>query len=334
MFSKVAIIVPAYISSEKNTIERTLNYLLEHVNGINRDNLYLCWNGKDPGVIPKIKSLANTIEVIGSSSKAENLNFCINLLPSIYEYIIIYDADARPSKDSVVNLLNCIESKPKYAYIQGRFNFTRGHNIFTRLYDEMENILNNIIIPGSTRTYNFNGHDAIIRLEALRSVRGFDPGQLLEDADISYRLKEAGWKSGYLHKHESAAESCPTVKSFIRQRHRWYAGRFALSPLVVIIRAILALFWIIAYFIWKWKAVIITYIIGLFLLGFHPGLALVFVIYPFVILFLTIYYLIHGSPKKFRCTPRNPMIAGRKLHNIYTGYGKSCLYKSYFGFNT
>lgn len=311
MVSKVAILVPAYIPSERETIERTLKYLVENVNGIKRDNLYLCWNGGDSSFVNQLKPLANTIEVVGSSTKAENLNFCINLLPSRYEYVVLYDADARPSENSVIDLLNEIQSKGSdYAYIQGRFNFTRGHNFFTRLFDEMENILNNLVIPGARKNYSFNGHDAIIRLEALRSVKGFDPGQLLEDADLSKRLKQAGWKSGYLHNHDSKAESCPTMKSFIRQRHRWYAGRYMLSPLVVIIRAILALLWIIAYIIWTWKALVITYIIGLILLGFHPGLALIFVVYPVIILFLTIYYMIYGSPKKFRCSRRDPKIAG------------------------
>ena len=70
----------------------------------------------------------------------------------------------------------------------------------------------------------FLGHNAILRLSALRQVGGFTPGQLADDIDLSVRLRLAGFTIRYAA-FASAGERHPTSYEALRRRTaKWSYG--------------------------------------------------------------------------------------------------------------
>lgn len=322
--SEVAVFIAAYMPSEEKTIERTIDYLLSNVKGISKSNLYLVWNTRELDSISIIKyalllkSLYNkchVIQVKGSTSKSENLNAGIEILPRKFKYLAIYDADARPSESSLIKLYEAINSKSNHAYIQGGFTFTRGNNSLVKYYDQMENILSNQTFTSKKKHY-FKGHDAIFRIKALLDVDGFDPKALTEDSDISKRILALGYYGGYLKDHQSFSESPPDIKTLFQQRLRWCSGSYAVMPLGIIARFIGCIIWLLAYFFYPIATLIISFLIGLIIMHFDIRLTLAFMVYPVIVILMTLNFFFKGSPKSFKPTARDINIAGKCRRRI------------------
>lgn len=322
--SEVAVFIAAYMPSEDKTIERTIDYLLVNVQGITRSNLYLVWNTREPEAVSSIKYSkllnnlsykCNLLQVKGSTSKSENLNAGIDILPSNFKYLAIYDADARPDSLSLIKLYQSISDKPKHAYIQGHFSFTRGNNSLVRYYDQMENILSNQIFTSQKKNY-FKGHDAIFRIKALLDVDGFDPKALTEDSDISKRILALGYHGGYLHDHQSFSESPPNIKTLFQQRLRWCSGSYSVMPLGIIARFIGCIIWLLCYFFFPLYTLIISFIIGLLIMKFDVKLTLMFMIYPIIIILMTLNFFFNGAPSSFKPTARDINIAGKSKRRL------------------
>lgn len=69
-----------------------------------------------------------------------------------------------------------------------------------------------------------HGLCGVYRLKALRQVRGYTVGHLIEDYDLTVRLKKAGWKTIFNPRMHAKTHSVPTLRALIRQRLRWYRG--------------------------------------------------------------------------------------------------------------
>lgn len=319
IFNEVAVFVAAYLPAEEKTIEKTIDYLLNKVKGISKNNLYLIWNTRELESVSFLKyskllhSLyrkCNIIQAKGSKSKSENLNTGINSLPLKFKYLVIYDADARPGENSVIKLYNEIRLNPKHAYIQGNFNFTRGNNILVRYYDEMENIISNQTLTSNKKHY-FKGHDAIFRIKSLIAVDGFNPNALTEDSDISKRLIAKGYYGGYLKDHISFSESPVDFKSLFKQRLRWCSGSYEIMPGGIILRFIVAISWIFAYFLFPVKTFFVSLILGLIIMKLNIKLTIAFLFYPIMITLMTLNFFINGKPTSFEVTKRDINIAGK-----------------------
>ena len=69
-----------------------------------------------------------------------------------------------------------------------------------------------------------HGLCGVYRLKALRQVRGYTVGHLIEDYDLTVKLKKAGWKTVFNPKMHVQTHSVPTLRDLVRQRLRWYRG--------------------------------------------------------------------------------------------------------------
>lgn len=295
----VAVIIPAYFPNEEKTILDTLNHFISKVNGVYKINLFLTWNGViDSLLLSKINSICQVINNPRSNSKAENINSAIEKTKN-YEYICIYDADARPENDSVYKLKNCIEKDPKIGFVQGRFIFDRGNNLFIRLYDVLENRINDEIIS----PIKFRGHDAIFRRKVLLEVGGFDIFSLSEDSEITLRILEKGYIGKFLADHFSSSESPSTLKSFLKQRLRWISGGYQLGYSTILARLIVSVLWISLYYFFFLETIVTSFILGLAITQ-NITLAILFLIYPIITFLLVIYFFINGVPTYFKVTTR------------------------------
>lgn len=82
----------------------------------------------------------------------------------------------------------------------------------------------------ATRTATWNnvqilhGLCTVFRLQAVLAVGGYTPGHMLEDYDLTLRLKKAGWKAMYSPLMKAWTRVPTTFRGFFRQRLRWMRG--------------------------------------------------------------------------------------------------------------
>lgn len=69
-----------------------------------------------------------------------------------------------------------------------------------------------------------HGLCSVFRLEALLSVGGYSSGHLLEDYDLTLKLKESGWQAMYWPRMKAWTTVPTSLGAFFRQRLRWMRG--------------------------------------------------------------------------------------------------------------
>lgn len=97
IMTDLAVVIPIYISNEKDIILETL----KNVRGQIDCKIYVPWNGSDDNernIIEQISLFAIPIYVKESKTKAENLNAFLNFISPEIKFIIILDADSRLEK--------------------------------------------------------------------------------------------------------------------------------------------------------------------------------------------------------------------------------------------
>lgn len=74
------------------------------------------------------------------------------------------------------------------------------------------------------RISTISGVCTMFRVDALRSVGGFDATQPAEDIEITWRLQCAGWRVGYEPMATIGTYPMPNFRRWFRQRRRWAKG--------------------------------------------------------------------------------------------------------------
>jgi cellulose synthase (UDP-forming) len=99
-------------------------------------------------------------------------------------------------------------------------------NIVTRVASTFLMIYHRLIIPlnNSLNSAFFCGTGGAIKKDVLRKMGGWNEKSLTEDADLSFHIIKAGYKSLYLPNVVAKGELPFTLMSFIRQQMRWVYG--------------------------------------------------------------------------------------------------------------
>ena len=69
-----------------------------------------------------------------------------------------------------------------------------------------------------------HGLCSVFNLRALLEVGGYTPGHMLEDYDLTLRLRRVGWRTMFCPRMRAWTRVPLTFKSFFRQRLRWMRG--------------------------------------------------------------------------------------------------------------
>jgi len=64
----------------------------------------------------------------------------------------------------------------------------------------------------------------VYRLRAVKEVGGYTPGHLIEDYDLTLRMKEAGWNARFNPSMQAWTEVPKKFCAFAKQRLRWLRG--------------------------------------------------------------------------------------------------------------
>ncbi|ARW15312.1 glycosyltransferase family 2 protein [Komagataeibacter europaeus] len=176
-------------------------------------------------------ALESTFEIIAvppsqPRTKPKACNYALRFAKG--EFLTIYDAEDKPEATQLEKVLVAFHKMPKTTVcIQARLNY----------YNATENWLTRMFTLEYTSWFDFylpaleflripiplGGTSNHFRMDALRSLKAWDPYNVTEDADLGVRITQRGWKVAVVNSttYEEANVSIP---NWIRQRSRWLKG--------------------------------------------------------------------------------------------------------------
>jgi cellulose synthase (UDP-forming) len=191
----------------------------------------------DDGDSNEVKQLAKTYNfkyVVrpnrGEFKKAGNLRHGYNISKS--RFIVIFDADFRPRKDFLKELLPYMYANKKVGIVQSPQYFDvsdaqgwleRGAGAVQELFYRFSQV--------SRQSHDASicvGSNAIYRRLALRDTGGTALIEHSEDVHTGFNLRMHGWTIQYIPAILAKGLCPPTMDAFFRQQYRWCMGSLSL----------------------------------------------------------------------------------------------------------
>ena len=159
-------------------------------------------------------------------TKARACNVGLSLATG--EFLVIYDAEDRPEPGQLRDVVDRFdELGPEYVCLQARLNyFNAKQNFLTRMFTLEYSLWFDYLLLGVEKLnlpMPLGGTSNHFRTGALRTLGGWDPYNVTEDADLGIRSMALGYRVGAIES-TTWEEACPEVRAWIRQRTRWIKG--------------------------------------------------------------------------------------------------------------
>lgn len=143
-------------------------------------------------------------------------------------FVTIYDAEDRPDPLQLRRAVVAFSrAGSDVACLQARLAYhNASQNLLTRWFAIEYDVWFGYLLPGLAATgapLPLGGTSNHIRADVLRQVRGWDPFNVTEDADLGIRLARYGYRSAVLDS-ETYEEANSDVVNWARQRSRWNKG--------------------------------------------------------------------------------------------------------------
>lgn len=234
---EIAAIVPCYLPNEKDIILETVNWILGNVESPGNLSLWVVYNTPNdvPWIEKQLKELAanrklpknrrlHVRRVLGSQSKAENLNYALQQIDN--KYVVIYDADHHPDPDSLLILFEKLMRK-KVDCVQGS-TYIRNLNagLLARYIDAEFFVTHFMAFPALKlliRNAFFGGSNALWVREVLAGKK-FSHDMQTEDIDLSIRSLIDQRKIEFCPEARSGELAPHSLSVFYKQRLRWALG--------------------------------------------------------------------------------------------------------------
>ena len=144
------------------------------------------------------------------------------------DYLVIFDAEDTPEPDQLKKaFISFQRGGDTTVCVQAALNyFNARENVLTRMFsleygywfDYMLSGLDSLDLP-----IPLGGTSNHFRTEALKSLGGWDPYNVTEDADLGIRASALGYRVGVVNS-ATMEEANKSIPNFIRQRSRWIKG--------------------------------------------------------------------------------------------------------------
>ena len=159
-------------------------------------------------------------------TKARACNVGLSLATG--EFLVIYDAEDRPEPGQLRDVIDRFdELGSEYVCLQARLNyFNSKQNFLTRMFTLEYSLWFDYLLLGVEKLnlpMPLGGTSNHFRTEVLRTLGGWDPYNVTEDADLGIRSMALGYRVGAIES-TTWEEACPEVRAWIRQRTRWIKG--------------------------------------------------------------------------------------------------------------
>ena len=165
---------------------------------------------------------------VRGGGKPGAVNHAVEALGSRVDFVLLCDSDSfLPVAGASLDRALAYFSDPRIAAVQFRnigvagAHEPAGYRILSEAVDFYDVFVTFMDRYGWS---SFLGHNALIRLSALREVGGFTPGQLADDIDFSAKLRVAGYHIRYA-RMVAAGERHPLSYPALRRRtEKWAYG--------------------------------------------------------------------------------------------------------------
>ena len=143
-------------------------------------------------------------------------------------YLVIYDAEDRPDPGQLREVVGRFaDADPDLVCLQARLNYVNAtENLLTRCFTLEYSFWFDSMLPGLDALrlpIPLGGTSNHFSVSALRYLRGWDPYNVTEDADLGLRAASHGVRVG-ITESTTWEEACSHVRPWIRQRTRWIKG--------------------------------------------------------------------------------------------------------------
>lgn len=162
-------------------------------------------------------------------AKAGNINNAI--IQTDGEVILVLDSDHTPTKDFLKSTVGWIQSDPEVGLVQTPHFFTNPDPIQKNLgLQDRAPAENDMFYFSMLQGADYHGSTfwcgsaALIRRAALVEIGGVSERTVTEDADTSFSMMAAGWKTAYVEKPMVGGLQPYTIDAFTVQRSRWSIG--------------------------------------------------------------------------------------------------------------
>jgi len=220
----VTVIVPAY--NEEKAIGKTFDALIE-LSYVNKE-IIIVDDGSTDGTFKVAKKHAKNdftrVVTKPNGGKWDALNTGIILAKG--EFIICIDADTLLDQNAIQHLIKHF-SDPKIAAVAGNVKVGNRRGLLTKLqaleyvvginlHRRSEASIQNVtVVPGPIGAF---------RASVLKEIGLFEGDTFAEDADITFRILKAGYKTVFEARAFGYTEAPTSMTSLAKQRYRWYRG--------------------------------------------------------------------------------------------------------------
>lgn len=233
----VSIMIPAH--NEELVIEKTIRTLLASDYPHAKLEIIVLNDGSTDSTAEILDRLAAEFPLIrpvhipkgeGGKGKAAVLNRGLKLVR--HEMIAIYDADNQPQPSSLRYLASQFVLEPGLGAALGKFRtLNRKKNLLTRFIN-IEGLSFQWIVQAGRwkllKVATLPGTNFIVRKQVLDEVGGWDENALTEDAELSLRILEAGYRIKFVPYAVTWEQEPENLATWFRQRTRWARGNFYL----------------------------------------------------------------------------------------------------------
>lgn len=152
----------------------------------------------------------------------------VGLLLATGDMLVIYDAEDRPEPDQLKKAVAAFRrGSRRLVCVQAALNyFNADQNILTRMFTLEYSYWFDYMLPGleyGTLPIPLGGTSNHFRTDRLRELRGWDPFNVTEDADLGIRAAAQGMTVGVIGS-TTFEEANSQYANFVRQRSRWIKG--------------------------------------------------------------------------------------------------------------
>ncbi len=233
-------ILPAH-NEEKNIGNAVKDLLLQTVK---IEKIIVVADNCSDGTVEEVKRLCSEyadIELMETKGnhyrKAGAINMAIDVISDEdCEFLLVMDSDSRVALDLVERAMESFESEENLGGVCSTAHVIKPQNLPSSWIRNLEarfmGALQRLEYAGfdaeRVATWNnvtiLHGLCAVYRFKAIKEAGGYTLGHLIEDYDLTVKLKKLGWQARFNPKMVAWTEVPLSLKSFFKQRLRWMRG--------------------------------------------------------------------------------------------------------------
>src|SRR5437867_4851908 len=222
----VSVIIPAY--NEEKNIEATVQSVISAEYPNNKEIIVVDDGSKDgtAKIVNRLNKKYKIVRLVKGrhEGKAKAINLGMKNVKN--DFFIVLDADTEIEKNSIKELIMPFSNR-KVAAVASVLRVKKSGKILTWFqHFEYANSMAFRYVSDKINGVNVVPGFCAFRKDAMKKIGGFKGNTAVEDLDICFYLKRAGYQITMAPKAVSYTRVPESLKGWFKQRIRWAAGTF------------------------------------------------------------------------------------------------------------